>query len=100
MASRPRFDLDLFFKLRTAVAFLGERPQAKWWDSGFLNSVGFQYLTLIYPKTVASAALTAAAEAACRIHDERIGRGRIFHLFRLPPEIEDGLRRNQRALAL
>jgi hypothetical protein len=27
-------------------------------------------------------------EATCRIHDERIGVGRVFHLFRLPETIE------------
>jgi hypothetical protein len=74
-------------KLRAAVAFLGEKPQAGWWDSAFLNPVGFQYLGLIYPKMAAAAALTAASEAACRLHDERIGRGRVGHLFRLTAEL-------------
>jgi hypothetical protein len=27
-------------------------------------------------------------EAACRVHDERIGVGRVFHLYRLPETIE------------
>jgi len=81
-------------KLRAVVAFLGEKPQAGWWDSAFLNPVGFQYLGLIYPKTAAAAALTAASEAACRLHDERIGRGRVVHLFRLIAEAEMALRRD------
>ncbi len=74
--------------LRTAVAYLGERPQCAWWDTAFLNQTGFQYLGLIVPKTAVAAALTAAWEGACRAHDERIGRGRVVHLFRLPPELE------------
>ena len=74
-------------KLRAVVAFLGEKPQAGWWDSAFLNPVGFQYLGLIYPKMAAAAALTAASGAACRLHDERIGRGRVGHLFRLTAEL-------------
>ena len=81
-------------KLRAVVAFLGEKPQAGWWDSAFLNPVGFQYLGLIYPKTAAAGALTAASEAARRLHDERIGRGRVVHLFRFTAEAEMALRRD------
>jgi hypothetical protein len=71
-------------KLRAAVAFLGEKPQAGWWDCAFLNPIGFQYLGLIYPKTAAAAVLTAASEAACRLHDERIGRGRVVQRTSVP----------------
>ena len=80
--------------VRLAVAFLGEKAQGGWWDSAFLNRVGFEYLGLIYPKTAAKAALTAAYEAACRLHDERIGRGRVVHLFRMAPDVEMALRRD------
>lgn len=77
--------------LRVAVAYLGEKSQAGWWDSEFLSITGAQYLRLIYPKTSAHAAVTAATEAARRIHDERIGRGRVAHLFRLPGESNGGV---------
>lgn len=77
--------------LRTAVAFLGERPQLGWWDSSFLNSVGLQYLALIYPRTAAQAALTSSFNAACLSHDERIGLGRVAHLFRLSRDLETAL---------
>jgi len=78
--------------LRVAVAHLGEKAQAGWWDSAFLNSTGFRYLQLIYPKTTASACVTAASEAACREHDARIGKGKVAHLFRLNGDMELKLR--------
>jgi hypothetical protein len=74
--------------LRIAVAHLGEKSQAGWWDTAFLNPTGSSYLKLIYPKTAASACVTSASEAACRTHDERIGKGHVGHLFRLSQESE------------
>lgn len=74
--------------LRVAVAHLGEKALAGWWETAFLNAVGFRYLELVYPKTAASASVISASEAACRAHDERIGKGRVAHLFRLPRESE------------
>jgi hypothetical protein len=81
-------DLKTICQFRLAVAFLGEKSQHHWWDTSFLNTLGFRYLGLIFPKTSGFSAITAASVAACRVHDERIGRGRVAHLFRLPPEIE------------
>ena len=78
--------------LRIAVAHLGEKPLAGWWETAFLDAVGFRYLELVYPKTAASASVVSSAEAACRAHDERIGKGRVGHLFRLPPDGEAKLR--------
>lgn len=75
-------------RLRIAVAHLGEKHYASWWGTGFLDPVGFRYLELVYPKTAAAASVKAASEAACRVHDERIGRGRVAHLFRLTHEGE------------
>ena len=45
-------------------------------------------MELVYPKTAASSSVVSAAEAACRVHEERIGKGRVSHLFRLPPDGE------------
>lgn len=78
--------------LRIAVAHLGEKATAGWWETAFLDAVGFRYLELVYPKTAASAAVMSASEAACRAHDERIGKGRVAHLFRLPRESEAKVR--------
>jgi hypothetical protein len=78
--------------VRIAVAHLGEKALAGWWDTAFLDTNGFRYLELIYPKTTASASVMSASEAACRAHDERIGRGHVAHLFRLTRESETRLR--------
>lgn len=81
-----------------AVAFLGEKGQSGWWDTGFLNPTGSRYLGLVFPRTGPSATVMAAAEAACKVHDERIGRGRVAHLFRLPDDIELKIRAELAAL--
>lgn len=79
-------------ELRVAVAHLGEKARAGWWETAFLDDIGLRYLELVYPKTAVSASVTSASEAACRVHDERIGKGRVAHLFRLPRENEARLR--------
>jgi hypothetical protein len=84
--------------LRITVAHLGEKSHAGWWDTAFLNTTGFRYLELICPKTAASACVTPASEAACRAHDERIGKGHVGHLFRLSLETEAKLRSELAAL--
>ena len=87
-------------QLRLAVGFLGERSQHRWWDTTFLNATGLRFLELVYPRSSSSAALTSASEAACRVHDERIGRGRVAHLFRLPSDAEARLRRHLPSLSV
>lgn len=87
-------------RLRIAVAHLGERDQLGWWDTAFLNAIGFRYLQLIFPKTVASASVSAAGEAASREHDERIGKGRVAHLFRLNADMELKIMADLSALGL
>jgi hypothetical protein len=85
--------VNKIIQLRLSVAFLGERAQCAWWDTAFLNPLGVRYLSLVFPKTVGLASLGASFEAACQLHDDRIGRGRVAHLFRLPEDIELGLRK-------
>ncbi len=77
--------------LRYLVGFLGSKPNAGWWDCDFLSQTGLGYLKFIYPRTVALSAFNATVAAALRAHDERIGRGEVFHLFRLPSELESGI---------
>ena len=74
--------------LRAVVSFLGEKDQFGWWDTSFLGSVGQKYLSITYPRSALAAGLQATGEAARRLHDERIGKGRVFHLFRLPQALE------------
>ncbi len=78
----------LYARLRTLVAYLGEKAQLRWWDTGYLGETGRAFLSINFPRSTLAAGVSAAGSAAKRLHDERIGRSRVFHLFRLPFEIE------------
>jgi len=83
----PELTLSLA-KLRTCVAFMGEKEQANWWPSSFLSRSGEAFLTPVFPKTAALARVNGASGAAQVSHDEHIGIGDVYHLFRLPENIE------------
>jgi hypothetical protein len=74
--------------LRLAVGLLGEREQAGWWPSMFLGRHAPTFLSPIFGSKTKMAQYNGVTEAACRVHDESIGVGRVFHLFRLPESIE------------
>jgi hypothetical protein len=90
MKSIPSPPLKLL-KLRLLVGFLGEKRQANWWDCAFLDATGRRFLATTFPRTAFFAALRSTAEAARLLHDKRIGRVGVFHLFRLPVDTEDAL---------
>lgn len=74
--------------LRMIVGYLGEQSQSNWWSSNFLAPQAKAYLSPIYPRTVVLAQYRGVTEAALRVHDEFIGVGKNYHLFRLPEAIE------------
>jgi len=74
--------------LRLAVGLLGEQEQSAWWPSNFLGRHAQTFLNPIYGSKTRMAQYNGITEAACCIHDERIGVGRVFHLYRLPEAIE------------
>ena len=74
--------------LRLAVGLLGEQEQSAWWPSSFLGRHAQAFLNPIFGIKTRMAQYHGVTEAACRIHDERIGVGRVFHLYRLPGTIE------------
>jgi len=74
--------------LRAIVGFLGEKPQFGWWGTDFLGETGQKFLSIIFPRTAFSAGVNSVTEAARRLHDSRIGKGRVYHLFRMPEMIE------------
>jgi hypothetical protein len=80
--------------LRALVAFLGEKDQCGWWDCSFLGSTGQKYLAITHPRSHVATGVMAACEAARRVHDARIGKGRVYHLFRLPHATEQKLQRH------
>ncbi len=75
-------------KLRYLVGYLGEKSQANWWPTEFLSSSSRAFLEPVFVRTWRLAQFNGVSEAARRVHDERIGVGRVFHLFRLPEVIE------------
>jgi hypothetical protein len=79
--------------LRGLVAFLGEKDQFGWWDSSFLGATGRKYIAITNPRSHVATGVIAACEAARRVHDARIGKGRVYHLFRLPQTTEQKLQR-------
>lgn len=78
-------------QLRYVVGFLGEKSQFNWWPSNFLNTSTKKMLEFTFPRTASLAQYEAVSAAAARIHDESIGVGKSFHLFRLPEFIEKTL---------
>jgi len=74
--------------LRIVVLALGEADHAGWWKSRFLSPVGLSFLQRIYPRSTFAAAVRSASRAARAVHDASIGKGAVFHLFRLPRQAE------------
>jgi hypothetical protein len=77
--------------LRLAVGLLGERDAAGWWTSAFLSPTSTSFLAPVFGGNTFQARYQGVLEAAKRVHDERIGVGHVFHLFRLPESIEQRL---------
>lgn len=75
-------------RLRMIIGFLGEKRQAGWWQSDFWSPSASVFLSPIFPRTLLLAQCEGAAAAARAVHDERIGTGHVYHLFRLPEAIE------------
>lgn len=99
MTATPNATADREVPLQTLVtvrllcAYLGEAEQFGWWRTSFLSPTGRRYLEFNFPRTVLSAGLNSAAQAAKELHDRRIGRTGIFHLFRLPHDVEHDIHR-------
>jgi len=72
---------------------LGEQDQFGWWQSTFSGPGSVNFLTPVFTRTHMLAQCTGTAIAAARMHDERIGVGNVYHLFRLPEALEIGIRR-------
>src|SRR6516162_928813 len=85
-SSRTLIDIDQTIRLRIAIGYLGE--QAAWWPSSFLGQHAFTFLSPVFGNRTTVAQYHGVVEAACRAHDEKIGIGRVFHLFRLPEAAE------------
>lgn len=77
-----------FFKLRIIIGALGEFQSSPWWATAYINPTSEMFLKPVFTKTHHFAQYQGVKEAARRVHDELIGVGKVYHLFRLPEEIE------------
>lgn len=80
--------VEMYYKLRMLVGYLGEKSQHGWWPSTFLAATSGAFLQPVYPRSAALAAYHGVVEAGRVLHDQHIGIGRVYHLFRLPEEME------------
>ena len=71
-------------EIRILVSYLGEKGQANWWGSAFFSSTATAFLAPIFNRSLFLAQYQGTTAAAAKVHDEAIGVGRIYHLFRLP----------------
>lgn len=78
----------LIVELRFLVGFLGEKAQHNWWGSNFMGQTSEAFLVPVFPRTAMLARYHGVAEAAMLLHDEHIGVGVNFHLYRLPDSVE------------
>lgn len=78
-------------RLRLAVGLLGEKEHGNWWGSMWLTQNASAFLSPVYGDRLAPARYHGVVESARRIHDDRIGVGQAFHLFRLPEGLERAL---------
>lgn len=78
----------LIVELRLLVGFLGEKSQYNWWGSNFMGATSEAFLAPVFARTTMLARYHGVCEAAMLVHDERIGVGANFHLYRLPDSVE------------
>lgn len=83
--------LSSLLTLRITVGFLGQKQFGGWWNCAFLDATGLRFLQTTFPRSAPSAAVHSLTEAACRVHDDALGKIGLFHLFRFPISIEDRL---------
>jgi hypothetical protein len=78
----------LLFDLRLVVGYLGEKDQSRWWESSFLSPSSKSFLVPVFAKTTLLAQYHGVCKAAALVHDEHIGLGLHYHLYRLPNSVE------------
>jgi len=75
-------------ELRLLVGFLGEKSQSNWWGSNFINTSSEAFLAPVFSRTTMLARYHGVCEAAMLVHDEHIGVGANYHLYRMPDSVE------------
>jgi hypothetical protein len=83
--------LTIIAKLRIYIGYLGEKDQYGWWKSSFFTTSSDAFLAPLFSRTKLLAQVNGVSRAASLLHDEHIGVGNVYHLFRLPENLEQGL---------
>ncbi|MGI8544543.1 MAG: BrxE family protein [Aridibacter sp.] len=78
-----------YLNLRLLIGFSGEK--AEWWSTNFFTESYESFLQPVFPKATRLARYHGVIEAARRVHDDLVGVGNAYHLFRLPENIEQDL---------
>lgn len=84
-------DFEFLATLRLTVGFLGEQGSPRWWASNFFGAGSEAFLAPTFPRTVLLARHHGVVQSAAKVHDEHTGVGRLYHLFRLPEDLEYAL---------
>lgn len=84
-------EYEILAQLRIVVGFLGEKDQAGWWQSGFCTTTSNSFLSPVFPRLIKLVRYHGLCQAGQLVHDQHVGRGEVFHLFRLPEDIEQTL---------
>lgn len=92
--------LEQLATLRIVVGYLGEHDHYAWWQSAFFASSSLAFLQPVFARTQLVAQCHGVTRAAALLHDERIGVGNVYHLFRLPEDLEQALHRTLHAQEL
>jgi hypothetical protein len=79
--------------LRVVVGINGEADNSAWWSSSFFSKDSGSFLKPVFTRTEFLSQCQGVTQAALKIHDEHIGTGYVYHLFRLPENIERGIYR-------
>ena len=80
--------VKLIVELRLLVGFLGEKSQSSWWGSNFIGTSSEAFLAPVFSRTTILARYHGVCEAAMLVHDEHIGVGANYHLYRMPDSAE------------
>lgn len=83
--------LETLTKTRSVVGYLGEKEQFSWWQSTFFSPSSQLFLGHVFCKTCFVAQYTGVTRAAMAVHDKYIGLGHVYHLFRLPEDMEQAI---------
>lgn len=79
---------QILAQLRLSVLACGEALPGKCWDSDGLGKAGQADLLTIFPRTSLVGASSHAAKLAQAHHDAVTRASGVFHLFRLPTDVE------------